>query len=137
MFISVIDEVSKIIIPEKPEEYYNFLQSQSQQTEADVILENLLDLYLVGESKVSQVCGAIISKSMSNKSAEDRNKNRQDTMNMSMSIRIKGGRSLSGKYKFCSLRSLFSKVIIGKIVPERSYSYRVKPERITTGIQFL
>ena len=74
---------------------------------------------------------------MSSKSVEDRFENRQNTIVMSMSLCITGGRSSFGKYKSCTPSDLFSKLIIIKSVPPRSYSYHVRPELIATSIQFL
>jgi hypothetical protein len=137
LFIEIINQLCECFIPVNPSICYKFLKSKSERKEEDAPLNNLVDLYLIGESTVSQVCAAVISQSMSHDAARNRMKQRENTMVMSKSRYVKEGRSTFGKYKFNASRHLYSKLMIGKPVPRRFYAYRVQPERISTSIQFL
>ena len=85
LFIEIINQLCKSFIPDNPSICYQFLKTKTERKEEDAPLNNLIDLYLIGESTVSQVCAAVISQSMSNQAARDRIKQRENTMVISKS----------------------------------------------------
>ena len=80
MFIEIIEVLCNYFIPKNPSQCCRFLGTKLERKEEDVALDSLVDLYLIGESTVSQVSGVIISQSMSNNAARNRIRNRENTM---------------------------------------------------------
>lgn len=140
LFKTIYLELASSMFPGNPELCFDFISIPRSKLEDKYakLQNNVLDLYFFGEPSISQVCTSILAISLSNKEAKRAVEKRKEELAKSRpEASIRSERFIFGKFKFRQYKRVYGKLSSGESIEKRKYTYRVKPERIVTCIQFL
>ena len=150
------EALAGMMAPSNPKALLDIFMTESVAKGDHALCENVLELYLTGDTSTAAVAGSLLAKSYTNADLQEminarvgHSDNEENEESNGMDIEgedagsggeddgIRRARKTMGWWRFRTLRNLWGVIVEGKPIPRRVYSFRVDPEKLARATEYL